>query len=127
MANTGFSSPIISTWTSKPSPTPSLAPFPPHHHLRPLRFSGSFLEELVRRTPQATPSPDGFGTITITSEPDAAEIFLDGKFHGHTPATLKLPAGSHTVLLQSPGYSDYSRTFELPQIEQAYSEGCISN
>jgi hypothetical protein len=66
-------------------------------------------------SPQATPSPDGFGTITITSEPDAAEIFLDGKFHGHTPATLKLPAGSPTVLLRSPGYSDDSRTFELPK------------
>jgi len=63
----------------------------------------------------STFSPDGFGTITITSEPDAAEIFVDGKFHGNTPATLKLPAGSHTVLLKSPGFPDYARTLELPK------------
>jgi S1-C subfamily serine protease len=50
MANTGFLSPLISTLTSKPSPTPSLALFPPHHHPGSLRFSWSFLEELVRRT-----------------------------------------------------------------------------
>jgi Trypsin-like peptidase domain/PEGA domain len=63
----------------------------------------------------STPLPDGFGVITITSEPDAAEIFIDGKFHGNAPATLKLPAGSHTVLLKSPGFPDYARTLDLPK------------
>lgn len=63
----------------------------------------------------ATPVPDGFGTITITSDPDAAEIFVDGKFHGNAPATLKLPAGAHTILLKSSGFADYSRTLELPK------------
>jgi S1-C subfamily serine protease len=61
----------------------------------------------------ATPSSEGFGTLTITSDPDAAEIYVDGKFHGNTPATLRLPAGSHTVLLKSPGLPDYSRTLDV--------------
>ena len=61
----------------------------------------------------ATPSSEGFGTLTISSEPDAAEIYVDGKFHGNTPGTLKLPAGSHTVLLKSPGLPDYSRTLDV--------------
>ena len=59
--------------------------------------------------------PDGFGQLTITSEPDAAEIFIDGKFHGNAPATLKLSAGSHAILLKSPGRSDFTRTLELPK------------
>jgi S1-C subfamily serine protease len=59
--------------------------------------------------------PDGFGVITITSEPDDAEIFVDGKFHGNAPATLKLPAGSHTVLLKCPGFPDYARILDLPK------------
>ena len=63
----------------------------------------------------STSLPDGFGIITITSDPDAAEIYVDGKFHGNTPATLKLPAGSHTILLKSPGFSDYARTFDVPK------------
>ena len=59
--------------------------------------------------------PDGYGQLTITSEPDAAEIYVDGKFHGNAPATLKLPAGSHAILLKSPGRPDFTRTLELPK------------
>ncbi len=58
---------------------------------------------------------DGSGIVAISSEPDAAEIYVDGKFHGNTPATLKLSAGSHTVLLKSAGRTDYSRTLEIPK------------
>ncbi len=65
--------------------------------------------------PAAIPSPEGFGQLTITSDPDAAEIFVDGKFVGNTPATLKLPAGPHLFLLKSPGRPDYSRTVEVPK------------
>ncbi len=65
--------------------------------------------------PAATSSPEGSGQITITSDPDAAEIFVDGKFVGNTPATLKLPAGPHLFLLKSPSRPDYSRTVEVPK------------
>lgn len=63
----------------------------------------------------ASAPPDGYGQLTITSEPDAAEIFIDGKFHGNAPATLKLPAGPHTILLKSSGRPDFTRTLELPK------------
>jgi S1-C subfamily serine protease len=62
---------------------------------------------------QTPSSPDGFGTVTITSEPDGAEIFIDEKFHGNAPATLKLSAGSHAVVLKFPGRSDWRRTLEV--------------
>ncbi len=41
------------------------------------------------------------------------EIFVDDKFHGNTPATLKLPAGSHSILLKFPGHADWRRTLEI--------------
>ena len=63
----------------------------------------------------AQPLPEGSGIVSITSEPDAAEIYVDGKFHGNTPATVKLLAGTHTFVLKSPGFPDYSRTLELPK------------
>jgi hypothetical protein len=65
--------------------------------------------------PVPSAPPAGYGQLTITSEPDAAEIYVDGKFHGNTPATLKLPAGSHAILLKSPGRPDFTRTLELPK------------
>jgi len=62
----------------------------------------------------STSSPTGFGVLTITSDPDDAELYVDGKFHGNAPATLKLPAGSHTIVLKSAGLPDYTRTIEIP-------------
>jgi PEGA domain-containing protein len=34
---------------------------------------------------------DGFGVTEITSDRNGAEIFLDDKFVGSTPATLRIP------------------------------------
>jgi hypothetical protein len=65
--------------------------------------------------PTSTASPEGSGQITITSDPDAAEIFVDGKLVGNAPATLKLPAGPPLFLLKSPSRPDYSRTVEVPK------------
>jgi len=65
--------------------------------------------------PVLNSSSEGSGQITITSDPDAAEIFVDGKFVGNTPATLKLSAGPHLFLLKSPSRPDYSRTVEVPK------------
>lgn len=57
--------------------------------------------------------PDGVGTIIISSVPDGAEIFVDDKFHGNTPATLRIPAGSHSIVLRFPGRTDWKRTLEV--------------
>ena len=61
----------------------------------------------------SSPVPDGVGTVTISSEPDGAEIFVDEKFLGNAPATLKLPAGPHAILLKFPGHADWRRTLEV--------------
>jgi S1-C subfamily serine protease len=59
------------------------------------------------------PAPDGVGTVSISSDPDGAEIFVDEKFHGNTPATLKIPTGSHAIVLKFPGRADWHRTLEI--------------
>jgi S1-C subfamily serine protease len=61
----------------------------------------------------AAAAPEGVGTVTVSSEPDGAEIFVDDKFHGNTPATLKLPAGSHVIVLKFPRRADWRRTLEV--------------
>ena len=66
--------------------------------------------------PQAAPaaaSSEGVGTVFITSEPDGAEIFVDEKFHGNAPATLKLPAGTHEIALKFPKHKDWRRSLEV--------------
>ena len=55
----------------------------------------------------------GFGSVTITSTPDGAEIYVDDKFVGNSQASLKLQAGTHVILLKSPGCADWQRTMEV--------------
>lgn len=61
----------------------------------------------------ASAIPDGVGTVTISSEPDGAEIFVDEKFLGNAPASLRLPAGTHAILLKFPGHGEWRRTLEV--------------
>jgi serine protease Do len=56
---------------------------------------------------------EGTGTVSITSDPDGAEIFVDDKFFGDAPATLKLSAGTHIIVLKTPGRADWRRTLEV--------------
>ncbi|GAC1690957.1 MAG: hypothetical protein PVS2B2_28770 [Candidatus Acidiferrum sp.] len=81
--------------------------------------ASDLLSVLQRFYPSAAPAAapasalDGFGAVTLSSEPDNAEIYLDEKFLGNTPATLKLPAGPHLLLLKSPNHADWQRNLNI--------------
>jgi len=55
--------------------------------------------------PQAAPppAPAGDGTLVLASSP-WCNVTVDGVSHGTTPLTLKLPAGTHTVVLSNPEF-----------------------
>ena len=72
--------------------------------------SGESSETLKTSAPSIT---DAVGTVSVSSGPDGAEIFVDDKFLGNAPATLKLPAGPHSILLKFPGHADWRRTLEV--------------
>jgi serine protease Do len=67
----------------------------------------------IPREPAAVQVHQGFGTITITSDPDGAEIYVDEKFVGNAPAKLKLPAGSHSIVLKSRDHASWKRLLEV--------------
>jgi hypothetical protein len=44
------------------------------------------------------------GTLTVTSYPSGAEVWIDGAFTGkHTPSSISLPHGEHKVAVQMSG------------------------
>jgi hypothetical protein len=58
------------------------------------------------------------GDIVVSSVPDGATIFLDGTYRGMTlkgnPFDIGgVVPGSHTVMLQKPGFQDYSTTVSV--------------
>lgn len=72
------------------------------------------------RAANETTSPDAAhtGTVLITCDTPAAEIYVDGKFVGQTPATLHLAGGSHHVEIKAPGKRSWSRDLEVMRDSQ---------
>jgi hypothetical protein len=60
-----------------------------------------------------TPVNDGSGAVAVSSIPDGADIAVDGNFVGNAPATLKLTAGKHVILLSQQGYKAWSRELSV--------------
>ena len=59
---------------------------------------------------QSPPSPHQTGTVSVTSGPDHALVYIDGNYQGKAPLTVSLYPGSHSFRLSLSGYSDYSTT-----------------
>ncbi len=51
--------------------------------------------------------------VTITSEPEGAEIYVDGGLAGSTPSTLSLPAGACTIKVKQAGFQDWQRDLRV--------------
>jgi hypothetical protein len=49
------------------------------------------------------------GNLAITSDPQDADVFVDGTYVGITPANMDLVVGKHTVRVSHRGYLDWSR------------------
>ena len=56
------------------------------------------------------PLPEKTGSVTITSTPSGAEVYLDKEYRGTTPTTINaLPSGNHTVEVRERGYKTWSQ------------------
>jgi len=61
----------------------------------------------------STKEPSAMGTIVVSSNPDNAEIYVDGSFVGNAPASLKLSARKHTIRVALAGYKEWSREMSV--------------
>jgi len=48
------------------------------------------------------------GTLVVRSEPEQAELFVNGRSLGAANQTIDLPTGRHNVEIRAPGYAGYS-------------------
>jgi hypothetical protein len=56
---------------------------------------------------------DGNGTVAVHSEPEGAEIYVDGKFVGDTPSILPLGTGTHNVVVKADGRKPWERNLDV--------------
>lgn len=52
-------------------------------------------------------------SFQVTSEPQGADILIDGEFKGSTPSQLKAVPGSHVLKVSRPGFTDWQRNIVL--------------
>jgi hypothetical protein len=60
-----------------------------------------------------TKSGASVGTVSVTSDPAGAEIFIDSVGYGQAPAILKLPRGKHSIQIVRQGYKDWTSELEV--------------
>ncbi len=60
--------------------------------------------------PSTAAQPPEVSTIAIKSTPDGADITVDGKFVGNTPATLRLAPGDHAVVIEKSSFKKWDRS-----------------
>jgi hypothetical protein len=51
--------------------------------------------------------------VKISSDPDGADVFLDGSFVSSTPALLKLQAGTYKIAVKMSGFADWERDVKI--------------
>ncbi len=51
--------------------------------------------------------------VSLSSDPDGADIYLGESFVGSAPAKLELPAGNYTFTMRLAGYKDWQRQVQI--------------
>ena len=52
-------------------------------------------------------------TITIKSDPQDADVYINGELRGKTPLELKLPKGKYSIILEKTDFKDFTRDIEV--------------
>jgi len=64
-------------------------------------------------TPAAAPVAGSDGKLSIVSNPDGADIEIDGSFVGNTPSDLQVPEGEHIITVKKPGFKSWQRKMRV--------------
>jgi selenocysteine lyase/cysteine desulfurase len=52
---------------------------------------------------------EGGGTLHVTSDPDDAAVFVDGRLVARTPAEIKTPTGKHQIMVTRPDRDQWTK------------------
>jgi len=61
----------------------------------------------------ASVDSENLATVVIKSNPDGADVTVDGKYMGSTPSTVRLAPGDHVIALEKSGFKTWQRTMAV--------------
>jgi len=62
-------------------------------------------------------APVARGALLAESDPEGAQLYVDGTLQGKTPIRLELPLGKHEIRFFLPGYGEWAAQVELEEPE----------
>ncbi|MGB2591089.1 MAG: PEGA domain-containing protein [Candidatus Acidiferrum sp.] len=77
------------------------------------RFESQDWERQESRTANVVTDLASLGVVQVMSTPPGAEIVVDGKYMGGTPAVVRLDPGDHKIQLNKAGYKTWERIVTL--------------
>jgi hypothetical protein len=81
--------------------------------VEPINTNQRFVSQVTTPVNSNRMQASGFGTVSILSTPNGAEVEVDGSLYGNTPTVLRLPAGLHTINIKSANHFDWVRTVNI--------------
>jgi hypothetical protein len=84
-------------------------------NLEPTKFTPSSTTAAAQSSSGVTPKPSEvvLVMVVVRSEPQDADITVDGRFVGTTPSTLGLAPGDHVVVIEKSGFKAWQRTMSV--------------
>jgi hypothetical protein len=74
-----------------------------------------------------TPAPPATGSISVSSSPSGARIYLDGAYKGRTPETItRVSPNSHNIKLEHDGYYKWSTTVGVTAGRPSYVSASLT-
>jgi len=91
---------------------------------------GKFSTDINRRpvaaevTPASNAAAD-LSAVSIKSNPEGADILIDGKFVGNAPSTVRLVAGDHVIRIEKSGFKAWQRQITVNSAGNINVEGIL--
>ena len=81
--------------------------------LDPAKFSIASNQRTIATNAAPAANTIELSTVAIKSNPDGADIMIDGKFVGNAPSTVKLTAGEHVIRIEKSGFKAWQRQISI--------------
>jgi len=62
--------------------------------------------------PSSSPPPQN-ASVEFSSDPEGADIYIDGNFSGNTPSELQVPDGEHLIAVKKAGFKAWERKLRV--------------
>ncbi len=93
--------------------------------LDPAKFSGQPDARLAAPEVASTANSTEPSMIGIKSNPEGADIIIDGKFVGNAPSTVRVSAGEHVIRIEKSGFRTWKRQITVNPAGNITVEGTL--